>query len=411
MKRVCLVTLLSALLVLVCFTAVYPFWVRRGAAGVLKVGFIYENDGSTPHTYNFQLAEKALRQKYPEKVEIYTRSNVLNSETEEPLRELIRKGCSLIFTNGHSSDIYRMAEAYPEVQFCQIAWFDTSEETLPGNYHTFKGEIYQGWYVTGIAAGMKLQSMIEEGKLTQESAVAGFVGAERSNEAISAYTAFILGIRSVCPGAVLKVRYCDAWSNFTLEKKGTTQLIEEGCVVLAAHCGTIGPALACEEAALTKKVYYIGYNRSAVDIAPNTALTGARINWEPYITGAVEAVMANTVIEKHVEGNVHGNDMSAGFEKDWIQLLEVNTRLCAAGTEEAMQQAVRDLKNGKLTVFKGNYIGKDPDNPKDTIDLSQGFEENKDCSFPAFHYILKDVVTIVEENALWNGRGRNPMMS
>ena len=45
-------------------------------------------------------------------------------------------------------------------------------------------------------------------------------------------------------------------------------------------------------------------------------------------------------------------------------------------------------------MFKGNYIGVNPEDESDTCDLSEGYKENKDSSAPTFFYILKDVITI-----------------
>ena len=43
------------------------------------------------------------------------------------------------------------------------------------------------------------------------------------------------------------------------------------------------------------------------DAAPHTSLAGTRINWTPYILGAVKAVIDNKPIEKTVAGTVHPN--------------------------------------------------------------------------------------------------------
>ena len=59
-------------------------------------------------------------------------------------------------------------------------------------------------------------------------------------------------------------------------------------------------------------------------------------------------------------------------------------------------ETIEDFKEGKVHVFKGNYTGVDPDDPSDTYDLSKEFKENAKSSAPTFHYVLKDVITVVE---------------
>ena len=148
----------------------------------------------------------------------------------------------------------KLAPEYPNTQFCQTSYMDMRDKTVPENYHTFKGEAYQGRYVSGIAAGMKIDQMINEGIITEEDAKVGFVAAFPTSEVISGYTAFLMGVRSVVPTAVMKVTYTHTWSSYALEKRAAQQLIGDGCVVVSQYTDTIGPAIACEESSQTGQV-------------------------------------------------------------------------------------------------------------------------------------------------------------
>ena len=118
-------------------------------------------------------------------------------------------------------------------------------------------------------------------------------------------------------------------------------------------------------------------------------------NWAPYLIGATEAILNGEPIEKWVKGHVHGNsDMSAGFECGWVELLDLNPFIVPEGTQELVDKAIDDLIKGKLKVFSGNYIGVNPADPSDTIDLTAGYKENENTSYPTFHYILRDYITI-----------------
>ncbi|MBR3018489.1 MAG: BMP family ABC transporter substrate-binding protein [Clostridia bacterium] len=395
MKRVYITAALTCLVILAAIIGCFRFFNLSSGRDSLKIGFVYDNDECTPYTYNFSLAKDAVEKKYGDRVEIMTCSNVLDDKIEEPIRELAAKGCDIIFFNGYSELVRELAPEYPAIQFCQTSYMDMSGQAVPGNYHTFKGEAYQGRYVSGIAAGMKIRQMIDEGILTEDQAMVGFVAAFPTSEVISGYTAFLLGVRSVVPQAVMRVCYTQTWSSYAQEKSAAQQLIANGCVILSQHTDTIGPAIACEEASQSRSVYFVGYNQSMSEVAPGASLITSRICWEPYVLAAVDAVMRDKQIEKVVVGRIHGTDVSAGFEKGWVEMTDLNRQAAAPGTQEAMDSAIEQFRRGKGDfVFKGDYTGVNPDDPSDTIDLRNGFVENEATSFPTFHYMLKDIITI-----------------
>ncbi len=398
MKRVYITTALSCLVILAAFVGLFKLMNLSGRKEHIKVGFVYDNDESTAYTYNFSLAKDAVEKKYGEQVEIFTSSNVLDEDMEEPLREMADKGCDIIFFNGYSELIRKLAPEYPDIQFCQTSYMDMSDQTVPENYHSFKGEAYQGRYVSGIAAGMKIEQLISDGIIKEDQAIVGFVAAFPTSEVISGYTAFILGVRSVVPQAVIRVSYTGTWSNYALEKSYVKKMIDDGCVIISHHTDTIASAVACEEASSKGvPVYYVGLNQSMFEVAPGSSLVTARLCWEPYILSAVEAVMSNRRIESVISGTVHGSDASAGFEDGWVAMDDLNLQVAAPGTQEAMDKAIEQFKRGNVSfVFKGDYTGVNPDDPSDTIDLKNGYTENKNTSYPTFHYILSDIVTVVE---------------
>ena len=395
MKRIYITTVATCAVILAAFLCFFKLLNLNGGKEHLTVGFIYDNDESTPYTYNFSLAKDAVEREYMDRVDILTCSNVLDDEMEEPLRELAGKGCDIIFFNGYSDLVRQLAAEYPEIQFCQTSYMDMSGQSVPDNYHTFKGEAYQGRYVSGIAAGMKMKEMIDEGIITEDQAKVGFVAAFSTPEVISGYTAFLLGVRSVVPQAVMSVKYTQTWSSYALEKSSAEELINEGCVIISQHTDTIGPAIACEEALESRPVYFVGNNQSMSEVAPGSSLVTSRICWEPYVLAAVDAVMNNKSIESVVTGRIHASDASAGFERGWVEMEDLNLQVAAPGTEEAMNKTIEQFKRGNTDfVFKGDYVGVDPDDPSDKIDLKNGYRENENTSYPLFHYILSDVITI-----------------
>ena len=395
MNKRFLLTLIVCLLVLAAATMYSGFWGSTQYSGVVRVGFVYSEDESTPYTANFIKAQRAIEEEYGSRVEVLAKSNVLGKNAEQPIRDLIRQGVRMLFINLDTDIPVALAEEFPQVQFCQASMPTISIEGTPENYHTFNGEIYQARYVSGVAAGMKLKQMLDDAMLLPQAAWVGYVGANSTAEVISGYTAFLLGVRSIVPEARMKVRYTGSWSNYSAEKEETRKLIKEGCVIIAQHVNTTAPAAACEEASRGgKTVYHIGYHQSMMDTAPSCSLVSVRTNWALYAVQAVKAVMEGRIIEQVVEGYAHGRDMSAGFDYGWVELLELNDFIAAEGTREKTDNVIEELKKGKIRIFSGDYTGVNPDDPSDTINLNDGYRENRNSSNPTFGYVLDDCIVV-----------------
>lgn len=398
MKRNIVITIITAFIFFALFAFKHFVLTSKDSDEVvLKIGFVYDGDESIPYTNNFIRAEHTIEELFGSKIEILSRKNINPDEAEEVLDELIEKGCTLIFTNSYSHAIIAKehAQKFPNVQFCQASGDNANTEPFVKNYHTFMGEIYQGRYISGIVAGLKLKELIEKKVIMPDQAQIGYVGAYPYPEVISGFTAFLLGARSIVPSTRMTVTYTYTWSSFSDEKLCAKHLIDEGCVIISQHSDTIGPAVACEEN-FEKNIFHVGYNQSMIDIAPMTSLISTRINWTPYITSAVEAMLKGKDIEKNVKGHKHGNDIGAGFNLGWVQMLEVNSIIAAKGTEQAVEKAIQSFKRGKQNIFIGNYVGINPYDEEDVYDLRKGFKENANSSAPSFSYILKDVINVEE---------------
>ncbi len=399
-KTLYLITIVTSVLMIMSF-ATYRI-IRDGSdtsKEAIIVGFVYDGDESTPYTANFIKAQKALERKLGKKVKIHVKSNILDKDgVEQALADLVDSRCDIIFTTsfGYGEATKKYAGMYPDIQFCQATCLNANDDPAYGNYHTFMGEIYEGRYITGAIAGMKLQEMIDNGTITKEEAKIGYVAAYPIAEVISGYTAFLLGARSECPDAVMEVKYTNTWSSYTIEKSCADKLIDDGCVLISQHSNTTGPAVACEERYAEKTVYHVGYNQSMIDVAPTTSMISCRINWESYVIGACEAVLADEKIEDYVEGVVHGNDIGAGFDKGWVDILELNSLIAAPGSQEKIDELKKKFVHDDIDVFRGDYTGVDPEDPSKTIDLKNGYKENEKYSAPTFSYVLKDVITIIE---------------
>lgn len=384
--------------VMAAILVVLGLWLMTSCSSPQKltVGFIYDNDVETPYSRNFRLAQKAVEHKFKEQVNVMVFSNVLDDELDAPMAELAANGATLVFTNNYGN-MREQAARYPDIEVCQVSNDPYPDDEALPNYHTFKGEVYQARYASGIVAGLKLSQLIESGDISRDDARVGFVAAFPYAEVISGYSAFLLGVRSVIEDATMQVLYTYSWDNYVLEKDCATLLLDNGCVVISQHTDTVGPAVACEEY-YAHPAFHIGYNEGMTDVAPNTSLTSARICWEPYVTGAVRACLQGRQIEDVVNGTVHPkNDMSAGYDNGWVELVDVNESLLPSDVGQVLDEAVSGMRDGSNLVFQGDYIGVNPDDPADVCDLSHGFHENEDSSIPSFSYVLRDVVTVLQD--------------
>lgn len=360
---------------------------------LVRVGLILDGDQATPYSDNFYNALNEVEREYKGRVETVIKSNVTVDNEEAVIRELVLEKCDIIITNsyGFGDLAKKMAGSYPDIEFIQATQSNANEKPVYKNYHTFMGRIYEGRYIAGQVAGRKLKELIDQGSIRGDQAVAGYVAAYPYPEVISGFTAFYLGMKDQCKEATMKVKYANTWTSYQKEYDLAKELIDEGCVIISQHSDTTGPAVACENSKADHIVFHIGYNQSMTGIAPTTSLVSTRINWTPYLISAVGAVLSGHDIEDDIDGRKTGNDSGAGFDKDWVRMLDINTTIAAAGTEKMVNESIEGFKKGRIHVFRGNYKGVDPDDPKDRIDLTREYIENKDCSAPSFHYILDGI--------------------
>ena len=308
----------------------------------VKVGFITLHDENSTYDKNFIDAAKeaCANLGLVENEDYFIKTNV--GETEqcaEVAADLVDAGCNIIFADsfGHEPYMIEVAKANPEVQFCHSTGTRAHTENL-ANYHNAFASIYEGRYLAGIAAGLKLNEMIEAGKFTADEAKMGYVGAFTYAEVVSGYTSFYLGAKSVCPTVTMDVTFTGSWYDETLEKEGAEKLIQGGCKLISQHADSLGAPTACENAGVPN----VSYNGSTQAACPNTYIISSRINWAPYYEYAIKAVMDGTAIDTDWTGTLATNS---------VVLTDLNTTVAAEGTAEAIAAATEKLEKGEIHVF------------------------------------------------------------
>lgn len=367
----------------------------------IKVGFIFLHDENSTYDLNFiNAAKQACSELGLTEDQYILRVNVPEGqECYDAAAELVDEGCDIIFADsfGHETYMIQAAQEFPEVQFCHSTGTRAHTEGLD-NYHNAFADIYQGRYLAGIAAGMKLNEMIEAGEFTADEAKVGYVGAFTYAEVISGYTSFFLGVRSVCPTATMEVTFTSSWYDETAEKEGATLLINNGCKLISQHADSMGAPTACEDAGVPN----VSYNGSTIDACPNTFIISSRIDWTPYFKMAIESVMNGEAIPA---------DWCGGIEEGSVVLTEVNEAVAAEGTAEAIAEAQAKLIAGELHVFDTSTftvngealdsymadVDTDQDYTPDTEVISDGyFHESEYRSAPYFDLRI-DGITLLDE--------------
>lgn len=370
-------------------------------ADTFKVGFIFLHDENSTYDLNFiNAAKQACSELGLTEDQYILRVNVLEGqECYDAAAELVDEGCDIIFADsfGHEPFMIDAAKEFPDVEFCHSTGTRAHTEGVD-NYHNAFAHIYQGRYLAGIAAGMKLNEMIEAGEFTAEEAKVGYVGAFTYAEVISGYTSFFLGVRSVCPTATMEVTFTGSWYDETAEKEGANVLIANGCKLISQHADSMGAPTACELAGVPN----VSYNGSTVDACPNTFIISSRIDWTPYFKLAIEAAMKGEAIPA---------DWCGGIEEGSVVLTEVNEQAAAAGTAEAIEEAKAKLVAGELHVFDTSTftvdgetltshmadVDTDDDSTPDTEAISDGyFHESEYRSAPYFDLRI-DGIKLLDE--------------
>ena len=357
----------------------------------IKVGMVCigdENDQG--YTYNFMRGvEEATEQLKQQGIEVewVFKTNILeDSGCEDANIELADDGCQIIINNSYGFEPFmlKVAPDYPEIEFISCTNQASAVDDLPNTHNAF-ANIYEGRYLAGVAGGMKLQQMIDEGTITADQAVIGYVGAFPFAEVVSGYTAFYLGAKSVCPSVTMKVKYVNSWSDAPQEAAAAAALADEGCVLISQHSDNTTPATAAQEAG----VFHCGYNNDMTGVAPESSIISCRVDWAPYFVYAISAV---------ANGEEFAQDWTAGYADGSVKLTTLNEAIAAPGTAEALEAAEAELAGG-MHVFAGPLSGhpaQDPEGEVWSIGEGEFFAESDlsqegGLSAPQFCYVIDGI--------------------
>ncbi len=313
-------------------------------AKTIKVGLVCigdENDQG--YTYNFVRATETAKEALAKQninVEWVIKYNLIEGNPVAVANEeLAEEGCSIIFNNSYGQEpaMLQVAPDYPQVQFVSISNEASWKDDLDNTHNAFS-RIYEGRYVAGVVAGMKLQEMIDKGDITADQAVIGYVGAYSFAEVISGFTAYYLGAKSVCPSVSMKVQFVGSWSDATLEANAAQALIDAGCVMISQHSDNTTPATTAEQ----NGVFHTGYNADMISAAPKASIISTRIDWTNYFVYAISAV---------ANGESFDQDYAHGLKEGEVVLTTLNEEIAAEGTAEKITEVTEKISNGEIKIF------------------------------------------------------------
>ena len=311
-----------------------------------KIGIICLHDETSTYDLNFinaiEAAQKALG--LSDEQVIIMKNIPEDSKCFDAAKDLVDQGCKVIFANSfnHESFMIQAAKEYPEVMFCHATGTKAHTENLPNYFNAF-ASIYEGRYLAGVAAGLKLNELKESGKLKGDVPKMGYVGAFPYAEVISGYTAFYLGAKSVCPDVVMDVTFTGEWYDVNLEKQAAEKLINiQKCDLISQHADSMGAPGACEAA----DVPNVSYNGSTEVACPNTFIVSSRIDWQPYFELIIRAVRDG----KETIPVDYTGTLATGS----VALTAIGKIEAVANTQAKLDEVKAKLESGEIKVFDTN---------------------------------------------------------
>ena len=305
--------------------------------GEVKAALIALHGTSSTYDKNFIEAFKTACQNKGLKEENYTIITDIPEGTEcyEEAANFADEGYDVIFADsfGHESHMLKAAKEFPNVQFCHATGTTAHTENV-ANFQNAFASIYEGRYLAGVAAGLKLIELYGE-DITAEEAKVGYVGAFPYAEVISGYTSWFLGVRSVVPNATMEVRYTNSWYDEPGEKATAEALIASGCKLISQHADSMGAPTACENAGIPN----VAYNGTTGKT--NTFIIASRINWVPYFEYMLDCV---------IKGEDIDTDYTGSIETGSVVITELGTA-AAAGTQAKLDEVKAKIQDGTLKIF------------------------------------------------------------
>ena len=345
----------------------------------VKVGLICLHNEKSTYDKNFIDAMKEAANDLGSRIagEPIIKTDVAESiDSYNAAKDLVKQGCNVIIADsfGHEPFMLRAAKEWPSVTFCHATGTQAKVAGV-SNYHNAFASIYEGRYLAGYAAGLKLADMIEDGKLTDanydgDKIKLGYVGAYPYAEVVSGYTSWFLGVKAVVPNVKMQVTFTNSWYDFDAEKAGARTLKNNGAAIISQHADSMGAPGECEEMGVPNVTYNI-----PLDVeCPNTYLAYSKIDWAPYYKAVVNGLYDGTGIAGEVNNNFTGTiaDGSVKYacaDEGYADILK--------DVEAELKAKTRRVFDCSTFTVEGKHLTVDSDYLADVDDMHDYVSETK----------------------------------
>lgn len=278
-------------------------------------------------------------------------NDCVNSENcYATLNELVENGCNIII--GFGTDIEDgLVQTATERSKVQIFMAYGMQGTNGlDNYHCFAPPDYQSRYVAGVAAGMKLNDLIQNGEITKDETTLGYAAEFPDAENVSAYTAFYLGARSVCGTAQMKVQYTYSDNDAAAEKKAAMALIANGCKLISKQSELGGYAEICME----NNTYFVSYLGDEKAAAPDYFVAAVQCDIGSCLCSLIESTLNKDTVPQQTcilpdepeayQGAINENAFSVA------KMLEEAQRKTAEAAQKLTDKSLYVFDTGTWTV-------------------------------------------------------------
>ena len=299
----------------------------------LKIAVIYPNEINRNSFYDNAHNEGILEMQRNIGLadsQIICKVNVFDGDpavAEGIMRDCIAEGANIIIATsmGYMDPCEKLAAEFPHV----IVFHATGYKYNNANFTNYMVRLYQARYLSGIVAGMKT----ETGKV-------GFVAAmgKDNSEVTRGINAFAIGVEEANPKAQVFVWITYSWYDPMGETDAANALIANGCDVIAAHSNTAMAQITAQKAG----VWSIGFNSDMSIDAPDAVITSVVPRWGAVYTKFVENV---------INGTFETTPYFYGLAERAVDIMPLNERLAAPGTEAAIRLARQRIINNGFNVF------------------------------------------------------------
>lgn len=311
----------------------------------LKIVLLLSDNLSTSDVENHSAAINKLSEYYKlDSSKILIKENVSQNDCFDIVETAVGDGYNLIFSVGKDIEDYivQSATEHPTVRYC-IAESKQAITSGLDNLHSYSLKEFELRYLAGVVAGMKLQDLIDNGEITEEQVVIGYVASFDNEENISAYTAFYLGVKSVVPSIIMKVKFTDSEYDVDMERRTANALTANGCILLAQQSNSNSIAENCEQYG----VYYIGNLKSVSDKAANFSVVSTCEDWSTCYAQIVDSIIKSDELP---------SGWCSGIDVSDIGITEINQNVFASTdkydeTKALIAETQEKMKSKTLHIF------------------------------------------------------------